>query len=238
MDSIETNLKAICRQKGLSLTDVANRMGTSPSNLLSSVKGNPTISKIQDIANALQVSVSELLTMRPELSKGLVFIGGSTYALTLPSSTTVQIPSYGRYDDLRDSLKKFVVNAIKDEKNTSKIGFVETYELFSLSYDAGSQRFILALCYASGKTTTITYDKLEFCDWSKSKKEDDAPWDIESIYTEIINDIEGCVRGLMQTSAEVTILRRKRRPLLKKVWDVPPPNAQSLQNGIDSEDSE
>ena len=238
MDSIESNLKAICRQKGLSLTDVANRMGVSPSNLLSSVKGNPTVSKIQDIANALQVSVSELLTMRPESSQGLVIIGGSTYALSLPSSTTVQIPSYGRYDDLRDSLKKFIVNAVKDEKNTSKMGFVETYELFSLSYDAGSQRFILALCYTSGKTTTITYDKLEFCDWSKSKKEDDAPWDIESIYTEIINDIESCVPSLVQTSSEVTILRRKRKPLLKKVWDVPPPNAQSFLGDIDSEETE
>lgn len=56
MDLIVNNVKALCRQKRLSLTDVANRMGTSPSNLLSRVKGNPTISKIQDIANALQVS--------------------------------------------------------------------------------------------------------------------------------------------------------------------------------------
>ncbi len=238
MINVEENLREICRQKGLRLSDLANRLGSGQSNLINSVKGNPKLSTLQDIANALQVSVSELLTMRPESSQGLVVIGGSTYALSLPSSTTVQIPSYGRYDELRDSLKKFIVNAVKDEKNTSKMGFVETYELFSLSYDAGSQRFILALCYASGKTTTITYDKLEFCDWSKSKKEDDAPWDIESIYTEIINDIEGCVRGLMQSSAEVTILRRKRRPLLKKVWDVPPPNAQSLQNGIDSEETE
>ena len=238
MINVEENLREICRRKGLRLSDVADRMGSGQSNLISSVKGNPSLTKLEEIANALQVSVSELLTMRPVSSKGLVFIDGSTYALSLPSSTTVQIPSYGRYDELRDSLKKFIVNAVKDEKNTSKMGFVETYELFSLSYDAGSQRFILALCYASDKTTTITYDKLEFCDWSKSKKEDDAPWDIESIYTEIINDIEGCVRGLMQTSAEVTILRRKRRPLFKKVWDVPPPNAQSLQNGIDSEETE
>ena len=238
MINVEENLREICRRKGLRLSDVADRMGSGQSNLISSVKGNPSLTKLEEIANALQVSVSELLTMRPESSQGLVVIGGSTYALSLPSSTTVQIPSYGRYDELRDSLKKFIVNAVKDEKNTSKMGFVETYELFSLSYDAGSQRFILALCYASGKTTTITYDKLEFCDWSKSKKEDDAPWDIESIYTEIINDIEGCVRSLLQTSSEVTILRRKKRPILKKVWDVPPPGVQSPQGDIYPDESE
>ena len=238
MINVEENLREICRRKGLRLSDVADRMGSGQSNLISSVKGNPSLAKLDEIANALQVSVSELLTMHPESSQGLVVIGGSTYALSLPSSTTVQIPSYGRYDELRDSLKKFIVNAVKDEKNTSKMGFVETYELFSLSYDAGSQRFILALCYASGKTTTITYDKLEFCDWSKSKKEDDAPWDIESIYTEIINDIEGCVRSLLQTSSEVTILRRKKRPILKKVWDVPPPGVQSPQGDIYPDESE
>lgn len=238
MINVEENLREICRRKGLRLSDVADRMGSGQSNLISSVKGNPSLAKLDEIANALQVSVSELLTMRPESSQGLVVIGGSTYALSLPSSTTVQIPSYGRYDELRDSLKKFIVNAVKDEKNTSKMGLVETYELFSLSYDAGSQRFILALCYASGKTTTITYDKLEFCDWSKSKKEDDAPWDIESIYTEIINDIEGCVRSLLQTSSEVTILRRKKRPILKKVWDVPPPGVQSPQGDIYPDESE
>ncbi len=238
MDSIETNLKSICHQKGLSLTDVANRMGTSPSNLLSSVKGNPTISKLQDIADALQISVSELLTQRPESSKGLVFIDGRTYALSLPSASTVQPPQYDRFDDLRGSLKTFIIEAVKGDKSVSKMGFLETYELFSLSYDAGTQKFILALCYSSGKTATITYDKLEHCDWSQSNKDDDATLDVESIYTEIINDIEGCVRGLMQTSAEVTILRRKRRPLFKKVWDVPPPNAQSLQNGIDSKETE
>ena len=66
MDSIVKNLKDICRAKGLKLTDVANRMGVDPSNLLSSIKGNPKLSTLQDIANALQISVSELLTMRPE----------------------------------------------------------------------------------------------------------------------------------------------------------------------------
>ena len=90
MDSIESNLKAICRQKGLTLTDVANRMATSPSNLLSSVKGNPTISKLQDIASALQVSVSELLTMRPEKAQGIAIIDGKAFQLSKPASSTVQ----------------------------------------------------------------------------------------------------------------------------------------------------
>ena len=51
MADIEKNLREIARAKGLKLSDIAARMGTTVSNLLSSVKGNPTVSKIQDIAD-------------------------------------------------------------------------------------------------------------------------------------------------------------------------------------------
>ena len=66
MADIEKNLREIARAKGLKLSDIAARMGTTVSNLLTSVKGNPTVSKIQGIAEALGVGVSDLLTLRPE----------------------------------------------------------------------------------------------------------------------------------------------------------------------------
>ena len=135
MKSIVDNLKDICRQKGLSLTDVANRMGTSPSNLLSSVKGNPTISKLQDIADALQVSVAELLTNRPESALGLVIIDGQTYQLAKPATSAVQVPIYRRYDVLRSDLKHFIKAAVYGDESTSKMGMLDTIEYFSLVYD-------------------------------------------------------------------------------------------------------
>lgn len=132
MDTIETNLKAICRQKGLSLTDVANLMGASPSNLLSSVKGNPTISKIQDISNALQVSVSELLTMRSEKATGVAIIDDKVYQVSKPAANVVQLPVYERYSDLRDDIKVFVTRAVEADGNTDKMAMLETFEVFSL----------------------------------------------------------------------------------------------------------
>ena len=50
MADIEKNLREIARAKGLKLSDIAARMGTTVSNLLTSVKGNPTVSKIQGIS--------------------------------------------------------------------------------------------------------------------------------------------------------------------------------------------
>ncbi len=198
MDSIETNLKAICRQKGLSLTDVANRMGASPSNLLSSVKGNPTISKIQDIANALQVSVSELLTMRPEKAAGVTVIGGQVYQISKPAAGVVQLPVYERYDTFRDDIKDFVAKAVEADENTAKMGIVETFEVFCLSYDTHTATFHLTLCYSAGKTLSINYSKLEYCDWKDTDTEETVKWDLHEVTQEIINDIESAVPTKLQ----------------------------------------
>ena len=202
MDSIETNLQAICRQKGLSLTDVANRMGASPSNLLSSVKGNPTVSKIQDIANALQVSVSELLTMRPEKATGVAIIDGQVYQVSKPAANVVQLPVYERYSDLRDDIKEFVAKAVKADENNSIMGLVETYEVFSLVYDHHKCIFLLSLCYANGKTLTIAYDKLEYCSWKEEDTEDTVKWNLADVTQEIINDIEGAVPQKLEESEQ------------------------------------
>ncbi len=198
MDSIERNLKAICHQKGLSMTDVANRMGTSPSNLLSSVKGDPTISKLQDIANAFQVSVSELLTKRPGKNQGIAFIESQAYQLCKPAVSTVQIPSYDRYDILREEIKVFIKKCVNISEPASKMGIVETMEVFSLVYDPAASKFFLSLCYADGKTSTLVYDKAEYCSWGEGDSQDDATWDLAYMTEEIINDLEGFVATKLQ----------------------------------------
>ena len=209
MVSIETNLKEICRRKGLSLTDVANRIGTSPSNLLSSVKGNPTISKLEDIAEALQVSIAELLTNRPEKALGIVLIDGQTYQLSKPATSTLQIPTYDRYDVLRGELRTFIANSIKAAEMTSKMGILETMEVFSLVYDGYNTKFILSLCYADGKTATMTYDRLEYCSWREEDTEETVQWDLQQVTDDIINDLEGYVPCHIHPVAEPTKSHRK-----------------------------
>ena len=211
MTNLEQNLRDISKQKGLTLTDVANRMGTSPSNLLSSIKGNPTISKLEDIAAALQVSVAELLTLRPEKAQGIVLIDGAAYQISKPSTSVVQIPIYQRYDILRDRLRRFIANAIASDQPSSMVGILESLELFSLVYDTASQRFLLTLCYSGSKVHTTAYDKFEYCDWSKSESQDDAPWDLPEITDEIINDIEGYVPLHLNPSTEPPKRKRKEK---------------------------
>lgn len=78
------------------------------------------------------------------------------------------------------------------------MGLVETMEFFSLIYVPSDAKFLLSLCYADGKTLTLAYDKYEYCNWDKSKAEDDATWDLACITEEIIDDIEGCVPSALQ----------------------------------------
>ena len=193
MNSIEQNLREICKRKGLKLADVADRMGVGQSNLITSLKGNPTLSKLEDVANALQVGVSDLLTMRPEKALGITFIDGQVYQISKLASSTVKLPVYDRYDTLREEVKAFIKKCVEESERASKMGLVETMEVFSLVYDPDAAKFLLSLCYADGKTFTIAYDKYEYCNWDKSNAEDDASWDLACITEEIINDIEGCV---------------------------------------------
>ena len=193
MESIENNLKEICRRKGLTLTDVANWVGTSPSNLLSSVKGNPTLSRLQDIATALQISISELLTKTPESTLGIAYIGEQAYQLSLPAENTVRIPFYSRYDEMRKAVQDYIKHAIVAEFNSSIMGQVEHFEVFTLIYDRKKERFYLSICYGNGKTISFSYDKLEFASWKMMDSEESAQWDIHDVTHEIINDIEGSV---------------------------------------------
>ena len=196
MADIEKNLREIAKAKGLKLSDIAARMGTTVSNLLTSVKGNPTVSKIQDIAEALGVGVSDLLTLRPESAQGLVVIDGKTWQIARPSDAVVQIPTYNRYDVLRGDVRVFIARAVERKDTVSMSGIVETMELFCLLYDGYNGVFHLSLCYGGGKTMTLSYDRLEFCDASKDV--DGGVWDVGQVTEEIINDLEGAVPAMLR----------------------------------------
>ena len=193
MMDIEQNLREICKRKGLKLSDIAERIGTGQSNLITSLKGNPTISKLEDVAAALQVSVAELLTMRPKSSEGIVIIGGQTFQLSKPAASTVQLPAFDRYDTLRDEIREFVKKAVECAETVSKMGLLETMEVFSLVYDPNAAKFYLSLCYADGKIYTLTYDKFEYCNWKDGDNDETVNWMLADITTDIINDIEGVV---------------------------------------------
>lgn len=59
-------IKEICREKGIMLKDLAGMIGITEVGLSKSLNGNPNISRLEEIATALGVPVTELFDMPKE----------------------------------------------------------------------------------------------------------------------------------------------------------------------------
>jgi len=53
-------VKDICKQKGLLMEDLANKLGITRITLTRNINGNPTVETLEKIATALDVSITEL----------------------------------------------------------------------------------------------------------------------------------------------------------------------------------
>lgn len=68
-------VQEICKEQGITMQDLAKRMGISYQALYASVSGNPTIAKVKEIANTLGVDYIELLEEKKEVSLLLEYQG-------------------------------------------------------------------------------------------------------------------------------------------------------------------
>ena len=194
---MENRVKEICKSKGLRMSDLAERVGMSQSNLSTTLRRNPKLSTLKDIADALGIRVSDIIDPQRATSEaGVVIINGETYVLSKPSPEVVQVPVFKDYSVLRAVVKEFVNKSIKGAKNSAICGLVETFELFNLHYDAEAERFHLTLCYGNGLVHTSSYDKLEY---SSSEE-----WEAGAVYQNIINEIEVLVLGKFGHKASIS----------------------------------
>lgn len=53
-------VQELCKEKGITMQELAKKMGVTYQALYSSISGNPTIGKLGEIANALEVDVVDL----------------------------------------------------------------------------------------------------------------------------------------------------------------------------------
>jgi transcriptional regulator with XRE-family HTH domain len=63
-------VKEICKEKGITMLDLAKRIGITYQALYSSVAGNPALSTLEKIASALDVEVAELFKENRAPSEG------------------------------------------------------------------------------------------------------------------------------------------------------------------------
>lgn len=53
-------IKELCKEKHITIAEIADRIGINKVTLSQSLNGNPTLSRLQEVADILNVSVSEL----------------------------------------------------------------------------------------------------------------------------------------------------------------------------------
>ena len=76
-------IKEICKEKGIKMSDIAVKLGISPVNLSASLNGNPTLSRLQEVADVLEVDVADLFERKEKDIdiNGYVEIQGKIYKL-------------------------------------------------------------------------------------------------------------------------------------------------------------
>lgn len=62
---MELRVKELCKEKGLQMQELADKLGITRITLTRNISGNPTISTLENIAAALGVSVPELFVPQP-----------------------------------------------------------------------------------------------------------------------------------------------------------------------------
>lgn len=107
----------------MTIKDIDQKLGMDASNLSGSIKGNPKLSTLQDVARALDVKVYELFErlVGSELN-GYVEVGGEIYKIS-NTLDWVEVSAridklaephlYKRVDDMRREVGSFVRECLK-----------------------------------------------------------------------------------------------------------------------------
>lgn len=67
---MKLSVKELCKEKGLTIQDLADKMEMKRESLSRAINGNPTLETLEKIANALEVDITELFV--PSSSGGII----------------------------------------------------------------------------------------------------------------------------------------------------------------------
>ena len=77
-------IKELCKEKQITMKEIAERLGINPITLSQSLNGNPTLSRLQEVADILGVSVPELFETTSPIPKdihGCIYVEGSPHLI-------------------------------------------------------------------------------------------------------------------------------------------------------------
>ena len=78
---MELRVKEVCKEKGVTLAEVASKIGVAQASLSKMLGGNPTIGTLDKIADALNVPITELFSTNKQDLCGHVEYKGVVYTI-------------------------------------------------------------------------------------------------------------------------------------------------------------
>ena len=194
-------IEELSKQRGMRMSDLAAKMGVNQANLASSLKGNPTVSRLEAVANVLGVGIADLfakpsvcnndvqgyLECRDTINKVSCIDDLLSAEASIPGM--VNVPLYSDIRTLRKQVKDFIHNCIKREENvTFMAGRIDHRELFHLCWDDESQKFLLTIM---SRNAIYSFDMLEYGD-------PDDGFDIDGpmgLVQMLLNDLESSLES-------------------------------------------
>lgn len=76
-------IKDVCKEKGITVSQLAKKMGIKQESLSRAINGNPTLETLEKIANALNVDITDLFKKNDsgEDVNGFVRVKGTIYEI-------------------------------------------------------------------------------------------------------------------------------------------------------------
>ena len=174
----ELRVKELLEQKGISMQDFASNIGIVRETLTRTLKGNPRYDTLKAIADGLGLTVPELFVSYNKNSRqeeqsinGYIEIGTDVYSVKSREhfmnlieniDGVVRIPSYDNYGIYEGSVRQFCRGSITEKKSGSRMMRYGINEVFTLSYDAESQKFSLTLLIGKGELKFRQFDVIEY----------------------------------------------------------------------------
>lgn len=80
MKKISFNVKKMCKENGMTLSELAQKIGIAPESLSRSLNGNPQLSTLIDISEGLGVDVLSLFKNEDDIN-GIITYKGKTFII-------------------------------------------------------------------------------------------------------------------------------------------------------------
>ena len=160
-------IKEIAKAKGITMGEIADKMGINPVNLSASLNGNPTLNRLQEVAAILGVEVSDLFIQDSSYINGYIETGNNIYPVKSKEQLIgiidkvdgiVQIPSCTRGVNLKENIEAFYYKSINNAESGAIMMRYGINEVFTLTYDSDHKRFSLTLCKGNGVIEFTTFD--------------------------------------------------------------------------------